>query len=126
MGSSVGKALSRRIVLALQAEGMELATIAREAGTTPAFLRKVLAGEASLQSRHQERLDERHPDLPFRIAAAVVKEEASDLAARAGKVRRKVGSAVKEKGGEALESVGRALRQGAWKLLDLVSGRDRA
>ena len=118
MMSNVTPELSKRIVTMLVEDGQALGVIAKDAGTTVAFLKKVLAGGAALKPAHLDRLDDLHPDLPFRIGSAVVRDELKGLAKKAGNVAGRV----KAKGDGVVESVGRGLRKGAWKLLNSVYG----
>ena len=118
MLEKISPALSKKVVEMLVADGHPVSRIAKDARTSPAFLGKVLAGKATLTPEHLDRLDDAHPELPFRIGGAMVKEEVIDLARKAKGVAKKVGL----KGGEVAGSVARNLRKGAWKLLNGVLG----
>lgn len=57
MSSEIRMDLSMRIIKALEADGMSLEHIAQAAGTSEAFLKKVLAGEKPLSERHITKLE---------------------------------------------------------------------
>ncbi len=106
--------LSRRIIFLLREDGLSLTEIAKEAGTTVAYLRKVDAGEAALKPGHLERLDDAHPGLPFRIGRELVKENVGKIGERGRTVAKKI----QKRGGQAVDSVSQKLREGAWSLLN--------
>ena len=112
--------LSRRIVVMLEEDGLSLTEIAKEAGTTVAFLRRVKAGETSLKAKHLENLDAAYPGLPFRIGSELVKENVEKIGTKGKKVAKKI----QKKGEQAVDSVGSKLRQGAWSLLNKTLGDD--
>ena len=120
MLNDMSPALSKRVVMMLQDDGLSLNQIAKDGGTTAAYLKKVLAKKAPLKRKHLDKLDDVHPELPFRIGAMVVKEETVALAKKAGRTAKKVGKSAAKKGGEVVDTIGRTLRKGAWKLLDKV------
>ncbi len=125
----ISPALSKKVVEMLVADGLTVSAIAKQAGTTPAYLKKVLAGACALKPAQIDKLDDEHPDLPFRIGALYVKAEAGALAKKAGKTAKKAGKAAKnvgkkvaEKGGDVVESAARGIRRGAWKLVNFAFG----
>ena len=120
MLENISPALSRRIVLMLEEDGMPPTEIARQAGTTVAFLHKVKAGHAALKQKHIENLDDLYPDLPFRIGRELVKENFEKITAKGKKTAKQI----QAKGEQALEGVGNKLRSGAWSLLNKTLGDD--
>ena len=116
----INPSLSRKVVEMLLADGLSLSQIAKEAGTSVVYLKKVQAGKSALLARHLDKLDDVHPELPFRIGAEMVKGEVRDLAKKGRKVVRKV----TKKGEDVVESAGRTFRKGAWKLLNGMLGGD--
>ena len=116
MLEAINPSLSRKVVEILVEDGLSLAQIAREAGTTAAYLKRVEAGEATLQPRHLDKLDDVHPDLPFRLGARVVREEMKELAGKGKSAAKKL----RTRGEDVVDSAARTLRKGAWKLLNGV------
>ncbi len=114
MLDKISPELSKRILAMLLFDGLSMAGIAKEAGTTVAFLRRVAAGDAALKPKHLENLDDAHPGLPFRIGRDLVKENVADLAKKSGKVAKQI----RKSGEAAVDSVGHKLRHGAWALLN--------
>lgn len=113
-------ALSQRIIAMLEEDGLTLTEIAKQAGTTVAFLGKIKAGAAVLKAKHLENLDAANPGLPFRIGSELVKENVEKI----GTKGRKVAKQIQKKGEQAVDSVGMKLRQGAWSLLNKTLGDD--
>ena len=120
MLDEISTGLSQRILAMLIEDGMSMTEIAKEAGTTVAFLKRVEAGDAALKQKHLEKLDDAHPGLPFQIGRELVKENAAKI----GKKGRKAAKSIQAKGGSAVDKVGRKLRQGAWALLNKTLAGD--
>jgi hypothetical protein len=116
MLEAINPNLSRKVLEILVEDGLSIPQIAKEAGTTAAYLKRVQAGETTLLPRHLDKLDDVHPDLPFRLGARIVKEEVMGLAGKGKSAAKKLRS----RGEGVVDSAARTLRKGAWKLLNGV------